>query len=263
MFHRIRKFTDKTSNHPSGQDTLQVNSTGSNHENARVSMDVHSVDNMGIAETPHTTPKNLKHLRNLSSNSLTFAAQKDLPRLPIPALERTLKTFPAVLEGIQDEEQQAETKRVVREFLEGPGPELQKALIEYEKKGIESGQFGSYVEEWWNESYLAPDASVVLNLNPYFVLSELPDPKISKDQISCAASLTFSSLKIASLLKHETLSPDYFKGKPLCMDQFRALFGSSRQPTKHSPTDGLDEIHVYSDSSHGELRVFRKCLLDY
>lgn len=28
----------------------------------------------------------------------------------------------------------------------------------------------SYVEEFWNESYLQPDASVVLNLNPYFVL---------------------------------------------------------------------------------------------
>ena len=29
---------------------------------------------------------------------------------------------------------------------------------------------GSYVEEFWSEAYLAPDQSVVLNLNPFFVL---------------------------------------------------------------------------------------------
>ena len=202
-----------------------------------------------LPTTAATTTSTSLHSSH-SSSSLTFAAQEQLPRLPIPDLEATLKKFPLVLAGIQDEQQQAETKRVVQEFLQGPGPLLQQALLQYDKEGFESGELGSYVEEFWNESYLAPDASVVLNLNPYFVLSELPDPKMTKDQLRCAASLAFSSIKIASLLKHEALRPDVFRGKPLCMDQFRALFGSSRQPAKQN----VDEVHVYSDSSHGTPR---------
>lgn len=109
--------------------------------------------------------------------------------------------------------------------------------------------FSSYVEEFWNESYLKPDTSVVLNLNPYFVLEEGPDPKIAKNQLKRAASLCFASVKMASSLRNQTLAPDIFKGKPLCMDQFKALFGSSRQPSLNES----DDVHVYNDSTHGEF----------
>ncbi|GKY99897.1 hypothetical protein MPSEU_000943300 [Mayamaea pseudoterrestris] len=199
------------------------------------------------SQLPRTTSTNSNNSNNStqSNTSVTFAAQQNLPRLPIPDLEVTMRKFPAVLAGIQDEEQQAETKRVALEFLQGPGPILQQALIDYERQGFESGDLGSYVEEFWNESYLAPDASVVLNLNPYFCLSDLPDPKTAKDPLRCAASLAFSSIKIASLLKHEALPPDVFRGKPLCMDQFRALLGSSRVAKRN-----CDEVNVYPDSQH-------------
>jgi Choline/Carnitine o-acyltransferase len=90
---------------------------------------------------------------------------------------------------------------------------------------------------------------VVLNLNPYFVLEEGPDPKIAKDQLHRAASLCFASVKMASSLRNQTLKPDIFKGKPLCMDQFKALFGSSRQPTLNDS----DDVHVYNDSTHGKF----------
>ena len=43
-------------------------------------------------------------------------------------------------------------------------------LVEYEQEGREKGTLGSYVEEFWSEAYLAPDSSVVMNLNPFFVL---------------------------------------------------------------------------------------------
>jgi hypothetical protein len=48
-----------------------------------------------------------------------------------------------------------------------------------------------------------------------------PDRKTATDQIRRAASLTFASVKLASLLKHETLEPDVFRGTPLDMDQVR------------------------------------------
>mmetsp|Transcript_17642 Transcript_17642/g.25521 ORF Transcript_17642/g.25521 Transcript_17642/m.25521 type:complete len:600 (+) Transcript_17642:277-2076(+) len=35
---------------------------------------------------------------------------------------------------------------------------------------------------------------------------------------------------MASFLRHEEMPPDVFHGSPLCMDQFKSLFGSARQP---------------------------------
>jgi carnitine O-acetyltransferase len=92
---------------------------------------------------------------------------------------------------------------------------------------------------------VAPDSSVVLNLNPFFVLEESPDPK-GKDQLRRAASLCFAAVKIASQLKNESMKPDSVKGNPLCMDQYKVLFGASRQPARHV----ADEVHVYTESRH-------------
>mmetsp|Transcript_10414 Transcript_10414/g.13999 ORF Transcript_10414/g.13999 Transcript_10414/m.13999 type:complete len:156 (-) Transcript_10414:3975-4442(-) len=98
--------------------------------------------------------------------SSTFFNQSTLPRLPIPTLEETLEKFPGVVSSLQNSSQNNETKQLVKEFLEGDGPKLQELLVRYDK----SRKFGSYVEEFWNEAYLAPDCSTVLNLNPFFVL---------------------------------------------------------------------------------------------
>jgi carnitine O-acetyltransferase len=176
----------------------------------------------------------------------TFFAQGDLPRLPIPTLNETLDKLPKVLYALQDAQQREETKRIIQDFRTGDGPKLQELLNQYEAQGRADGTLGSYVEEFWNDSYLAPDESVVLNLNPYFVLEEGPDPKISKNPILRAASLCYASVKLASLLRSEDLEPDIFKGQPLCMDQFRALFGACRIPEKGMS----DAVSVYPDSSH-------------
>jgi Choline/Carnitine o-acyltransferase len=187
--------------------------------------------------------------RNGSSNAsgITYASQSKLPRLPIPDLEETLIKFQATLDALQDESQREETRNVVQEFSLTSGPVLQSLLQRYEREGLQSGTIGSYVEEFWDESYLSPDSSVVLNLNPFFVLEGGPDPKSAQDQLRRAASLCFASLKMASMLKHETLTPDTFRGTPLCMDQFKALFGSSRQPSLND----ADEVHLFTDSTHG------------
>jgi hypothetical protein len=182
-----------------------------------------------------------------SSSSITFSAQANLPPLPIPTLNDTMSKFLEHLEALQADdhpEERDKTKRLVDDFLkpnanvsvnvnneEGAtpatpattttttttGPQLQRLLLEYDRSGRESGLIGSYVEEFWNDAYLAPDSSVVLNLNPYFVLESSPDPKLSGNQIRRAASLCFASVKMASQLRNENLKPDTFKGKPLCM----------------------------------------------
>lgn len=179
------------------------------------------------------------------STSKTFAAQNDLPRLPIPTLDETLDKLPKVLSALQTPEQQDETMAIVEEFRTGEGPRLQALLEKYEEEGVASGSIGSYVEEFWNDSYLAPDQSVVLNLNPFFVLEQGPDRKTATDPIRRAASLAFASIKFASRLKHETLDPDVFRGTPLDMDQFQVLFGSCRMPSGE-----VDAVAAHPDSSH-------------
>jgi carnitine O-acetyltransferase len=52
---------------------------------------------------------------------------------------------------------------------------------------------------------------------------------------------------MASLVKREELPPDTFKGKALCMDQFKALFGSTRVPKGNGMKDC---VHTYPDSTH-------------
>ena len=106
----------------------------------------------------------------VKDGSITYANQEKLPRLPIPTLEETLDKFPILVEALETPKEHEDTKRMIQEFKDGVGPTLQQALLEYDKEGYESGEFGSYVEEFWNEAYLAPDSSVVLNLNPFFVL---------------------------------------------------------------------------------------------
>jgi hypothetical protein len=98
-----------------------------------------------------------------AKTSITYSAQTELPPLPVPSLEETLNKFLKSLEALHDFQEQRETaKRVVLEFLQGEGPQLQNLLLEYDQQGREKGWIGSYVEEFWTDAYLAPDASVVL-----------------------------------------------------------------------------------------------------
>jgi len=191
-------------------------------------------------------------LRDTSSvsakTSVTFGGQTELPPLPIPPLDDTLQRFLRSIEALQADDPvgRRESKRIVMDFFKTDGPVLQQLLLEYDRVGRETGEIGSYVEEFWNDSYLAPDSSVVLNLNPFFVLEDSPDPKIAKHPIKRAASLCFASVKLASQLRFETLKPDTFKGKALCMDQFKALFSTARVPMKNDK----DAIHVFERSNH-------------
>lgn len=62
---------------------------------------------------------------------ITFAAQDDLPRLPIPELESTLHKYRAVLEPLQTKKEQSDTAAAVQGFLKSEGAELQMRLKKY------------------------------------------------------------------------------------------------------------------------------------
>ena len=152
------------------------------------------------------------------------AHQAGLPDLPIPTLAQSLELFFACVEPLISAAEIAEAKRCAEELLSS---DLQARLIAYDK--TRSGK-ASFIEAFWTDAYLAPDASVVLNVNPFFILEEDPTP-FRNSQIDRASSLTFSSLKFVNVMRCGELKPDVWRGTPLCMSQLcGGLFGCARVP---------------------------------
>lgn len=154
----------------------------------------------------------------------TFSRQGELPKLPIPKLQDTANRYLNSLEAIQSSSDHAQTKAAVDRFLQAEGPQLQKQLEEYASTKV------SYIEEFWDDSYLQASESVVLNLNPFFILEDDPTPSRGS-QLMRTASLTLASLAFIHDLRTGALDPDTVRGTPLDMYQYTRLFGTSRVPT--------------------------------
>jgi len=119
-------------------------------------------------------------------------------------------------------------KQSVDRFKEGSGKSLQDKL---KKRAKELEGNGSYVEEFWYNGYLSPKESVVLNLNPFFVLEDDPTPA-RNEQVKRGASLLYSAVRFVWKLWNEELVPDMWRKTPLDMSQYCRLFGSCRIPRK-------------------------------
>lgn len=154
----------------------------------------------------------------------TFSRQSELPKLPIPNIEDTAKRYLSSLEALQSSAEHENTKEVVHRFLNQDGPKLQEQLKEYASTRT------SYIEEFWDDSYLQTDGSVVLALNPFFILSDDPTPSRGS-QVMRTTSLILASLSFIHDLRTGTLDPDLVRGTPLDMYQYSRLFGTSRIPT--------------------------------
>jgi carnitine O-acetyltransferase len=154
----------------------------------------------------------------------TFQYQDQIKKLPIPDLKDTCERYLNVLKPLQTEDEHRETVAATKQFLSGVGPHLDELLREYAKTR------DSYIEQFWYDSYLNYDSPVVLNLNPFFLLEDDPTP-MNNTQVKRAASLTTSSLEFVRALRREELPPDMIRDTPLCMEQYKKLFGSSRIPS--------------------------------
>ncbi|GAA5897769.1 hypothetical protein JCM8208_000256 [Rhodotorula glutinis] len=168
----------------------------------------------------------------------TFQGQGLLPKLPVPPLEDTLARYLKALEALQSPAEHERTKKAVKDFQEHEGPELHHRLKEY------AAGRASYIEEWWTESYLSHSESVVLSLNPFFILEDDPTPARG-NQLMRATSLILASLSFIHDLRTGQLEPDQVRGTPLDMSQYQKLFGTARIPTRTGC-----ELRIDSESRH-------------
>ena len=163
---------------------------------------------------------------------------KDLPRLPIPPLKDTCDRYLRSLQGLQSSAEHTNSVNAVNYFLENEGPALDQKLRSYAQHKL------SYIEEFWDESYLNYSDSVVLALNPFFILEDDPTPSRGS-QLMRASSLIISSLGFVHDLRADILQPDNVRGIPLDMSQYKRLFGTSRIPTQNGCV-----MRTKSDSRH-------------
>lgn len=165
----------------------------------------------------------------------TFQYQKDIQKLPIPDIVDTCQKYLEIVQPLQSEKEHKQTKKAVDQFLDSKtAQKLDDLLRDYSKDKA------SYIEEFWYDAYLNYDNPVVLNLNPFFLIEDDPNP-VRPSQVARAAEITISSLRFVRALRREELPPDKVRGKPLDMDQYKNLFATARIPSEKGCVMKTDE----------------------
>ena len=173
----------------------------------------------------------------------TFVNQHKLPRLPIPTLEHTTDLFLKFVRPLLSDDDYKEAVEAVERFRTDPsqGPKLQELLKNFDK----TTNAGSYIADYQNiEGYLKVSRRVVINSNPFFLLEDDPTSQ-RNDQVVRATSLVYSSLKFVSCLKQGKMIPDMVRVTPLCMSQYKRMFGTAR-----IAETGEDIVKVVANSGH-------------
>ncbi|KAJ3282746.1 Carnitine O-acetyltransferase mitochondrial [Rhizoclosmatium sp. JEL0117] len=176
-----------------------------------------------------------------------FKYQNSLPRLPIPSLEETCSKYLASVRPLLSETEFGTTTAVVNDFMTGFGRTLQQRLIEHDKL-----KPNSWLIDWWNSlAYMAYRDPVVVNVSYYY--SFVDDPNRMGQPALRAAEIATAAMEFRRLIVTEELQPDMVRGTPLCSNQYRYLFNSTRIP--QIPED----ITRLSDpTKHNHIIVVRK-----
>lgn len=153
----------------------------------------------------------------------TFAFQKNLPRLPVPDLDDTCRRYLEWVRPLLDDRAFAVTTEATEAFAgaTGPGRELQRRLMERASRP----DVPNWLEPFWEDMYLSFRDSLVIHSSVFYALEER-----EKEWSSRAASLVLGALAFWRKILEESFPPDMERGEPLCMAQFRRVFGTTRVP---------------------------------
>ncbi|KAJ1492999.1 hypothetical protein T484DRAFT_1602466, partial [Baffinella frigidus] len=190
----------------------------------------------------------------------TMHFQDSIPRLPIPVLKDTATRFLYAASPLISEAEMNETKKLMDDFLAGPGPALHKAIVDRDKS-----RYSSFISEPWFDMYLKNRDPLPLNINPQLTF----DDDLNKTTQSVrAASMVRTIAKFYRTVTDGKLIPDMFHTQvprtghvpttresymsfyalrtyPLDMSQYNNLFMSTRVPGV-----GRDMLKKSSGSRH-------------
>lgn len=171
----------------------------------------------------------------------TRAYQDSLPKLPVARLDETWAKLLKAVAPLVDAATLESTQQAASDFFNesGPGPILQKKLLEWDKSLL-----GSWLKPFWDRMYL--DLRAPLHTSSNFALlldtGRLPQ---TQGMASRGAWLTQASARFYIELQNERIAPDSTRGTPLDMSQHANFFGSMRIPGTPE-----DQLHINKDLQH-------------
>ncbi|NXU37249.1 CLAT acetyltransferase, partial [Drymodes brunneopygia] len=176
--------------------------------------------------------------------------EKELPKLPVPPLQQTLRMYLQCMKHLVPEEQFKKTEAIVKKFgiAGGPGESLQQRLEERSKKTI------NWVFNFWlDDMYLNNRLALPVNSSPAIIFA----PQYFKDvndQLRFAANLISGVQDYKALLDTHALPTDFSRGQlsghPLCMKQYYGLFSSYRLPGCTKDTLVAQKSNVMPEPEH-------------
>lgn len=160
----------------------------------------------------------------------TFAAEDQLPRVPLPTLEDSCARFVQWCTPLLTAEELAATEEAVADLLrpDGAGRVLHAALREYDRTpGV-----GSWLDRFWPSRYLGRRDRIALNANFFFLFRD--DTALAAStaagQADRAAALVAAAVDYKLALDREEIAPVTQRGQRLSMWQNKYLFSETRIP---------------------------------
>ncbi|KAJ2160471.1 hypothetical protein GGF46_002233 [Coemansia sp. RSA 552] len=190
----------------------------------------------------------------------TFANQDQLPRLPIPTLDATATRYLKSLRPLLTSAEYGAAEKAVSAFIQsdGMGPVLQKRLEEVDKR-----EPASWLEKiWLTKAYLEWREPNYINSNWWALLADNPDIPLMDSEVKgrpTSVQLLRAARCITHLLEENErlnggkMEPEMQRDVPLCMNQFKWQFGTSR--IAREKCDEL--VHQYPSTSRHILVMYR------
>ena len=172
----------------------------------------------------------VKILTSAAEHALTFSYQGSLPRLPVPSLEETTTKYLDSIRPLRTEAEFAQDRAHVESFMANEGPKLQRYLW------LKSIWAANYVTDWWEQYvYLRGRSPLMINSNYY--INDSSVYRATTNWCARAGDLVEGMLQYMRMIDRETLPVQMAQNAiPLCMNQSRRVFGTTRVPGLETDT---------------------------
>jgi carnitine O-acetyltransferase len=168
---------------------------------------------------------NIRAVKGVIHIENTFTYQKQLPSLPIPALEDTRFKLLEWIEPHVSDAQLIETERAIEEFFQenGEAEKLQQKLCEWDES-----REGSWLKPFWDDLYLSYRRPLPTGVNFNILLENQYQDRYTTSEL--AGKICSLTAELYHQIIDEKVPPAKMKGKPLDMSQYKKFFRSSRIP---------------------------------
>ena len=166
--------------------------------------------------------------RSASSDALFTST--GIPRLPVPPLDQTLDKYLQVLTPLLSPDQLSRTQKEVQAFKGGPGPELQRALMERAKTR------DSWLHQWWLEcAYLGFRLPVVVHSSPG-VATVKQEFSSQSEMLSFSSKVTRAAIDFYLDVLEGRIPPDMMGPVTLDMSQYKNILAATRIASRDMDT---------------------------